>query len=150
MQFPYKKFKLADGTELFKPIIPIGLLFNGKLIRYQSFSWGEEENGVLFAYEALIDSGADFNIFNAEIGELLGINVRAGKKVQFSGIAGEPFEVYLHNLTLEVGGWQYKITSGFSYEISPYGFGILGQKGFFDLFRVEFIFSRGIIEITSE
>jgi len=134
MQFPYKKFKLADGTELFKPIIPIGLLFNGKQIRY----------------EALIDSGADFNIFNAEIGELLGINVRAGKKVQFSGIAGEPFEVYLHNLTLEVGGWQYKITSGFSYEISPYGFGILGQKGFFDLFRVEFIFSRGIIEITSE
>ena len=134
MQFPYKKFKLADGTELFKPIIPIGLLFNGKQIRY----------------EALIDSGADFNIFNAEIGELLGINVRDGKKVQFSGIAGEPFEVYLHNLTLEVGGWQYKITSGFSYEISPYGFGILGQKGFFDLFRVEFIFSRGIIEITSE
>ena len=56
MQFLYKKFKLADGTELFKPIIPIGLLFNGKLIRY----------------EALIDSGADFNIFNAEIGELLG------------------------------------------------------------------------------
>jgi len=48
MQFPYKKFKLADGTELLKPIIPIGLLFNGKLIRY----------------EALIDSGADFNIFN--------------------------------------------------------------------------------------
>jgi len=134
MQFPYKKFKLDDRTELLKPIIPIGLLFNGKRIRH----------------EALIDSGADFNIFNAEIGELLGINVRAGKKVQFSGIAGEPFEVYLHNLTLEVGGWQYKITSGFSYEISPYGFGILGQKGFFDLFRVEFIFSRGIIEITSE
>jgi len=134
MQFPYKKFKLADGTELFKPIIPIGLLFNGKLVRY----------------EALIDSGADFNIFNAEIGELLGINVRAGKKMQFSGIAGEPFEVYLHNLIIEVGGWQYKIVAGFSYEISPYGFGILGQKGFFDLFRVKFIFSKGIIEITPE
>ena len=134
MQFPYKKFKLADGTELLKPIIPIGLLFNGKLIRY----------------EALIDSGADFNIFNAEIGELLDINIRAGKKVQFSGIAGKPFEVYLHNLTLEVGGWQYKITAGFSYEISSYGFGILGQKGFFDLFRVKFIFSKGTIEITPE
>ena len=134
MQFPYKKFKLADGTELFKPIIPIGLLFNGRQIRY----------------EALIDSGADFNIFNAEIGEIIGIKIRDGKKVQFSGIAGEPFEVYLHGLTLEVGGWQYKIVAGFSYEISPYGFGILGQKGFFDLFRVKFIFSKGIIEITPE
>lgn len=134
MQFPYKKFKLADGTELLKPIIPIGLLFNGKLIRY----------------EALIDSGADFNIFNAEIGELLGIDIRSGKKVKFSGIAGEPFEVYIHNLILEIGGWQYKIVAGFSYEVSPYGFGILGQKGFFDLFRIRFIFSRGIIEITPE
>jgi len=134
MQFPYKKFKLTDGTELLKPIIPIGLLFNGKLIRY----------------EALIDSGADFNIFNAEIGELLGIDISSGKKVKFSGIAGEPFEVYLHNVTLEIGGWHYKITTGFSYEISPYGFGILGQRGFFDLFRVKFIFSKGIIEITPE
>ena len=89
MQFPYKKFKLADGTELLKPIIPIGLLFNGKSVKY----------------EALIDSGADFNIFNAEIGELLGINIRSGKKIKFSGIAGEPFEVFLHNLTLEIGGW---------------------------------------------
>ena len=134
MQFPYKKFKLADRTELLKPIIPIGLLFNGKRIRH----------------EALIDSGADFNIFNAEIGELLGINIRSGKEIKFSGIAGNPFEVYLHNLTLEVGGWRYKIMAGFSYEISPYGFGILGQKGFFDLFRIKFIFSKGIIEITSE
>jgi len=134
MQFPCKKFKLADSTELLKPIIPIGLLFNGKSVKY----------------ETLIDSGADFNIFNAEIGELLGIDIRSGKKVKFSGIAGEPFEVFLHNLTLEIGGWQYKIVAGFSYEISPYGFGILGQKGFFDLFRIKFIFSKGIVEITPE
>lgn len=134
MQFPYKKFKLADGTELLKPIIPIGLLYKGKLIKY----------------EALIDSGADFNIFNAEIGELLGIDVRSGKKMKFSGIAGQPFNVFLHNLTLKIGGWQYKIRAGFSYEISPYGFGILGQKGFFDLFRVKFVISKGIIEITPE
>jgi len=134
MQFPYKKFKLADGTELLKPIIPIGLLYNGKFVRY----------------EALIDSGADFNIFNAEIGELLGIDIQSGKKVKFSGIDGEPFDVFLHNLTLEIGGWQYKIVAGFSYQISPYGFGILGQKGFFDLFRIRFIFAKGIIEIAPE
>jgi len=134
MQFPYKKFKLADGIVLLKPIIPIGLLFNEKLIRY----------------EALIDSGADFNIFNAEIGELLDIDIQSGKKVKFSGIAGEPFDVYLHNLILEIGGWQYKIVAGFSYQISPYGFGILGQKGFFDLFKIRFIYSKGIIEITPE
>ena len=134
MQFPYKKFKLADGTDLLKPIIPIGLLFNDKLIRY----------------EALIDSGADFNLFNAEIGELLDMDIRSGKKVEFSGVAGKPFEVYLHEVTIEIGGWQHKIPAGFSYEISSYGFGVLGQKGFFNLFRIQFLFSKGIIEITPE
>jgi len=134
MRFPYKKFKLNDGSELLKPIIPIGLLFNGEVVRY----------------EALIDSGADFNIFNAEIGELLGIDIRSGNKVRFGGIAGEPFEVYLHNLTLEVGGWEHEVAAGFSYAISPYGFGILGQKGFFNLFRIKFILSKGIVEITPE
>ena len=134
MQFPYKKFKLADGTDLLKPIIPIGLLFNDKLIRY----------------EALIDSGADFNLFNAEIGELLDMDIRSGKKVEFSGVAGKPFEVYLHEVTIEIGGWQHKIPAGFSYEISSYGFGVLGQKGFFNLFRIQFLFSKGIIEIMPE
>ena len=134
MQFSYKKFKLADGTELLKPIIPIGLLFGKKSIRH----------------EALIDSGADFNIFNAEIGELLGISVLSGKKMEFSGITGGPFEVYFHDLILEVGGWQYKIAAGFSYKISPYGFGVLGQRGFFNLFRVKFMFSKGIIKIVPD
>ena len=132
MKFSYKKFKLEDGTELLKPIIPIGLLFGKKMIRY----------------EALIDSGADFNIFNAEIGEILGIDVRAGDKVRFGGIAGEPFEVYMHEITIDLGGWRHKTTAGFSYEISPYGFGILGQKGFFDLFKIKFLFPKGVIEIT--
>lgn len=134
MQFPYKKFKLIDGTELLKPIIPIGLLYNRKHI----------------GYEALIDSGSDFNIFNAEIGELLGFDIKSGKKMKAGGIAGEPFDIYFHNLTLEIGGWQYQIEAGFSYQISPYGFGVLGQQGFFDLFRIRFIFTKGIIEITPE
>ncbi|MDP3052097.1 MAG: hypothetical protein Q8N42_01170 [bacterium] len=134
MQFYYKKFRLADGNEIQKPIIPIGLLFNGKSIKY----------------EALVDSGADFNIFNAEIGEILGIDICSGEKMEFGGIAGNPFEVYLHNLTLEIGGWCYEIVAGFSYKISPYGFGILGQKGFFNLFRVKFLYSKGIIEVVPE
>ena len=83
MQFYYKKFKLTDESELLKPIIPIRLLFNGNSIRY----------------EALIDSGADSNIFNAEIGEILGIDIYSGKEIKFSGVSGNPFIVYLHDLT---------------------------------------------------
>jgi hypothetical protein len=117
-----------------KLLAQIGVLHNGKIIRY----------------EALIDSGTDFNIFNAEIGELLGLNIKNGKEVKFSGIAGEPFEVYIHKIIIEISGWQYEVMAGFFYKISPYGFGILGQKGFFDLFRIKFIYSKGAIEITPE
>jgi len=36
---------------------------------------------------------------------------------------------------------------GFSYDISPHGYGILGQGGFFDLFRVIFDLKKEQIEL---
>ena len=53
MKFYYKKL----GPDLFRPIIPINLIYRNKEI----------------SYEVLIDSGADFSIFDSEIAEVLGI-----------------------------------------------------------------------------
>jgi hypothetical protein len=44
-------------------------------------------------------------------------------------------------------GRKYKLYGGFSSSISPYGFGVLGQYGFFDLFIVKFDFKKEEIEI---
>lgn len=137
MKFPYLKVPLpyrSDyfGHSLLKPIISIKIKARGNELRYA----------------ALIDSGADFCIFDAELAEYLGLNVRSGKKEEFGGVqeAGGA-EAFLHEITINVGGWDYKMTAGFSYDIAKHGFGILGQKGFFDLFIVKFDFLKEEVEL---
>lgn len=137
MKFNYFKFPLKErseifGTSILKPIIPIEIGYEGKPVRYN----------------ALVDSGADFCIFDAQIGELLGINVRSGKLEKFGGIqTTSPGKAYLHQVVLTIGGWPYKTTVSFSYDIAPHGHGILGQKGFFDIFTVKFDLSKEEIEL---
>lgn len=138
MKFKYKKIKFKptpafpERKYLYKPIIPV-------ILHYKKFSIG---------YEALIDSGADISIFHAEIAELLGIVVKKGKMETFGGITGDGAKAYFHNLTLETGGIKFEnIPIGFSYGISPQGYGILGQAGFFDKFRIIFDLKKEQIEL---
>ncbi|MDP3741367.1 MAG: retropepsin-like aspartic protease [bacterium] len=137
MKFRYFKFPLPERSDFFghsilKPIIPIGLTVGGEP----------------FDYSALIDSGADFCIFDASIAEALGLNVRSGNRISFSGVqeAGGA-EAYLHDVTILIGGARHKISIGFSYDIAKEGYGILGQKGFFDIFTVKFDYQKEEIEI---
>lgn len=140
MKFGYFKFPLTTPSEFFgsyilKPIIPVLLTIGTKKV----------------GYAALIDSGADFCIFDAEIGEQLGLDVRNGRKEVFGGIQERGgAEAYFHEVTLAVGGYEYRITAGFSYDIAKNGFGILGQKGFFDLFTVKFDYQKEIVELKEK
>ncbi len=129
MKFPYKK--LAPG--LFRPIIPIGVGYKDLFINY----------------EVLVDSGADDCIFDAGIGELLGIDVKNGEKKQVYGVTGaKPENYYVHVITIKVGGWPVKIKAGFLPDlVSRYNYGIVGQRGFFDNFIVKFDLSKEEIEL---
>ena len=137
MRFKYLKFRLLErskffGNSVLRPIIPIGIAHNKSTLKYA----------------ALIDSGADFNIFDAELGEYLGIDIKSGLREAFGGVQERGgAEVFLHNVTLNVGGWNYKTAVGFSYDIAKHGYGILGQKGFFDIFIVKFDFLKEEIEL---
>lgn len=140
MKFRYFKFPLPERSDFFghailKPIIPIGLTV------------GSEP----FDYSALIDSGADFCIFDAGIAEALKLDVRSGKRISFSGIqeAGGA-EAFLHDVTILIGGARHTITIGFSYDIAKDGYGILGQKGFFDIFSVKFNYPKEEIELKQK
>ncbi len=127
MKFKYKK--LAPG--FIRPIIPIEIIFNQNSIKY----------------EVLIDSGADENIFDAQIGELLGIDIIKGEKRKLSGITGVKEIYYIHPITIKVGGWKYKTKAGFLPNIASLGYGVVGQRGFFDIFVVKFNFKKGIVEL---
>mgnify|MGYP001589300156 CR=1 FL=1 len=137
MKFRYFKFPLPErspffGVSILKPIIPLGIA-----VRETSLQ-----------YAALIDSGADFCIFDAEIGEALGLDVRSGTRTSFGGIQEtHPADAFLHEVTLVIGGWHHTTTVGFSYGIAQHGYGILGQKGFFDIFIVKFDLLKEEIEL---
>lgn len=61
MQFKYKLTPFG----ILMPVIPIGIGINKITVQYS----------------ALIDSGAAVNVFDAEMGELIGLDVKSGKKV---------------------------------------------------------------------
>lgn len=138
MKFSYKKFRVPPSEAfpsrkyVFRPIIPVQLSWKGNSV----------------GYEALLDSGADLCIFHAEIAELLGIPVESGKPEQFGGVVGEPAKAFIHTVDLDIGGnISSSIPVAFSRDIAPYGYGILGHEGLFNLFRVIFDLTKEQIEL---
>lgn len=133
MKFQYKKFgrNPSSGQNILRPIIPIKL-----------------KNGTLeIMYEVLVDSGADMCIVDAEIGELIGIDIAVGKKGQFSGVTGKSETYYCHMVEIEVGEWPYKAEIAFAENLSKSGYGVVGQRGFFEFFKVTFDYSISEIDI---
>lgn len=130
MKFRYKKF----GNVL-RPVIPIKV--------------SSSKNPEGMGYEVLVDSGADLCIFHAEIGEALGIDIKKGKPQEVFGIGGKASIFYLHKITVVVGGWSYEIDAGFMPSVSGnvMQHGVVGQKGFFDIFIVKFDLLKAEIEL---
>lgn len=107
-----------------------------------------KHNGVERRYKALADSGADFCIFHSLVGELLGLEVEKGKEARFSGVGGAIMTAYFHTIRASVGKYSYDLYCGFTRDIPPDGYGILGQVGFFDHFQIRFDYKAEEIEIT--
>ncbi|MBI2611713.1 hypothetical protein HYW54_03135 [Candidatus Gottesmanbacteria bacterium] len=142
MKFAYKKIPIFPhssylGISVLRPIIPAIISYGGNSLKY----------------DVLIDSGADFCILPAEIGEYLGIDIKSRTKQEFGGIQeqGKTRAVaYMHEVILNIGGYDYKTTVGFSYDIAKMGYGILGQKGFFNLFKIQFDYRKGEVELKEK
>lgn len=126
MKFEYKK--IAPDT--LRPIIPIEVGRDGFFVKY----------------EVLVDSGADMCLFDTGIAELLNINFKKSEKRKVVGITGIPEDYFVHTITIKVGGWPFKIEAGFLPN-SQYNYGVVGQKGFFDIFVVKFDLLKEEIEL---
>ena len=102
LKYRYKKFTRKRGGSFLLPIIPIGLEHKGELINY----------------EALIDSGADMNLFQWEIADYFGFNIKDafGFNIKdakdddiIKGISGDPVKAYLFDVLIVVGGTERHI-----------------------------------------
>ena len=60
------------------------------------------ESGEYFDITAILDSGADVSMFSPSVAEIMGLNVRRGKRKIFRGLGGK-VEAYLHRIRFNVG-----------------------------------------------
>lgn len=127
LKFSYKNY----GGGIYRPVIPIEVAYHG----------------VSVPYEVLVDSGADACIFDAQLADILGFAVTTGRPHDVSGITGEKETYYIHPVTISVGGWLFEIEAGFLERIGRFGYGVVGQHGFFDLFAVALDYQKKILEL---
>lgn len=95
----------------------------------------------------LIDSGADYCIFHARVGEQLGLKIKDGRILKFFGTSGESQRAYFHKVTFKIGGHAHTCQVGFSYDLDKLAYGILGQDGFFDKWTVKFEYQKENVEL---
>lgn len=117
--FSIPSYIFPDGRIL-RPVIPIALKYGNQIIDY----------------EALIDSGADHCIFHAEVGELLDIPIKKGHRIFFHGTSDSSQVAYFHKVKICIKNCEADTVVAFSYDIASIPYGLLGQKGFFDIFEV--------------
>lgn len=115
--------------ETYFPFVPIQLSFKG----------------ATRGFYALVDSGAERNLFPAELGEAIGIEVKLGKETSIFGIGQHEIEGYTHVVNLRLGSianFDTEVDFSFEQDVP-----LLGRKGFFDFFRsVSFRERRKIME----
>jgi len=128
------RFKYAKFGSYFRPVIQVALRHNDKE----------------FKYLALIDSGADLNIFHANLASILGIDISKLKTHSFEGIKKEASALgYLSVIKIGIDNIFFDTPVVFSSDISDSGYGILGQQGFFNHFRVKMDYKGKDIELKS-
>lgn len=138
MKFRYTKSKsqpsgaFPQGISIFRPIINIAIKYRDKRLR-------------VFA---LLDTGADYCLIPQWIGEKLGITIPDGKKLPYRGAAGGTQIAHLHNVILEIGGWNHECCAGFIYEADEdLPFMLLGTVGFFESYEVTFNLAKNEIKM---
>lgn len=86
--------------------------------------------------KALVDSGASFSVFRAEVLDYLGLPVGRGERVYLEGIGGRILG-YRHQLPAQVGRRTFPFLVVFSQELTV-SFNLLGRENFFRHFIVTF------------
>lgn len=134
MKFKYERFP-PDDDPVYFPTVKI------KVINPRTKETSKD-------YKVLIDSGAANCVLHAFIGESIGIDIKSGEKIPLYGVTEGKGEMFIHKVTIELGGHEMDINVGFSYDLRfPLG-GLLGQKGFFEKNRICFDLPVGDFEIT--
>jgi hypothetical protein len=146
MRFPYVVFPARPDAafpsrrSVARPVLPIALSKNGnQIISY-----------------AIVDSGADTCIFPASIALQLAITVPNQRTHVFSGTADGPQIAYFDSIRATIWNGDrnenpisFDLYAGFCGSLEHVGLGLLGQQGFFSIFKVSFSQRGAFFEVGS-
>jgi aspartyl protease len=126
-------YRFVDDSKFIRPYIPVGL---------------RSKNSSIPSVLALVDSGADFCMFDGELASVLDVDLPSLQQVKLSGINGSVVG-YVAHLEISVNDHFIPVPVVFSFDFSPVGFGgIIGQVGFFDAFKVQFDRTNRAVHLT--
>ena len=126
--FPYQTI---GSSALPRPFLPISLRYNNRSLKIK----------------ALVDSGADFCLFDGALLNLLApdLDLNTLEKITLGGLGGSA-QGYVTHIEIGVGESFFSTPAVFSFDFSPDEFGgLAGQLGFFDTFVVEFNRAKKIV-----
>lgn len=124
LSFSYKKEKLPNGIEVFRPTIPIEIGYNGASMKFV----------------AIVDSGSDESYIPKSIAEILGIETK-GRQTTVSTINGTVKVITtLIKITIRHKSETERFTVPVDVPVEEDGTNeiILGRRGFFDRFDITF------------
>lgn len=139
LHFSYSEFETSPFPSskrrivIYRPLIPVTLVYGRRFVHHA----------------ALLDSGADFNIFHGDIAAYLGIPLTKGSRRNIWGLGGGPIKGYEHSLILKIRQITYTTAVTFSNHLPENTLAVLGNRGFFDRFVVTFNYKAKAITLTS-
>ncbi|MEO6390747.1 MAG: aspartyl protease family protein [Pyrinomonadaceae bacterium] len=93
-------------------------------------------------FEADVDTGSTFCIFNRGHAESLGLDVESGSPARFATVTGS-FDAFGHAVTLETLGYSFEVTVYFA-AAEGFSRNVLGRRGWLDQVRL------GIVEYENK
>jgi hypothetical protein len=94
---------------------------------------------------ALVDSGADHCLFPRSFMQPLGLDPLKAPVEMTSGVGSTNVPTHFSNVVIDLQGViQIPVYAGFSTGMDQLGFGLLGQAGFFEAFKITFDFANKI------
>jgi hypothetical protein len=98
--FPFRNRGLPNIRQVWRPVLTVQII--------------SQAHATSKRFEALVDTGTDYCLFDARIGASIGIRVNDGPEGDVGGIiAGAQSKVYFHNIKLVVGADIVDIQAGF-------------------------------------
>lgn len=131
MRFPFLELP-GERRPLLRPVVPIQL--------------EDLEEAPIFC---LLDTGAVHNRFGAELAHVAGVSLDEALDEEEIMVGGIRTTGRCVRLDLTIGSHRFDAPAWFC-EPWPFGFGLLGQEGFFRFFRVTICAAQGWLDLELE